>query len=83
MHLNRLKCSALLIKNSRILQFYGCDQVGSVKLRFGFAVRSCSLPKLFFLCGSKSCNRLADKYSIRTIILWKETSHLFTQQIHT
>lgn len=71
MHLNRLKCSALLIKNSRTQSFYGHDQVGSVELRFGSAVRSCSFPNLSFLCGSKSCNRLADKYNTRAIITWK------------
>lgn len=71
MHLNRLKCSALLMKNSRMQSFYGPAQVGSVELRFGSAVGSCSLPKLSFLCGSKSCNRLADKHSTRAIILWK------------
>lgn len=71
MHLNRLKCSALLMKNSRTQTFYGSDQVGSVELRFGSAVGSFSLPKLSFLRGSKSCNRLADKYSTRAIMLWK------------
>lgn len=71
MHLNRFKCSALLMKNSRTQSFYGSDHVGSVELRFGSAVGSCLLPKLSFLCGSKSCNRLADKYSTKAISLWK------------
>lgn len=80
MHLNRLKCSALLIKNSRTQLFYGHDQVGSVQLRFGSVVGSCSLPKLSFLCGSKSCNRRIEHQSHYPLEIKK--SHLFSQQMY-